>query len=73
MKDLKDKLMMNSSHSSTSSTTITATDNKIPSLPHQSQEEECPLCLEPLDFSELGFNPCPCGYKICRFCYFHIK
>jgi len=35
-----------------------------------SGEEECPLCLEEIDS---GFIPCPCGYRVCMFCWHHIR
>ncbi|OBZ91616.1 CCR4-NOT transcription complex subunit 4 [Choanephora cucurbitarum] len=41
-----------------------------------SEEEEdydCPLCMEELDIADRNFKPCPCGYKICRFCWHHIR
>lgn len=53
------------------------------------EDQECPLCLEEMDISDLNFKPCVCGYqvrssrvvsasfslpvKICRFCWHHIK
>ncbi|THH21104.1 hypothetical protein EW146_g400 [Bondarzewia mesenterica] len=39
----------------------------------EEEVEECPLCLEEMDVSDLNFKPCPCGYQICRFCWHHIK
>ncbi|WFD30050.1 RING-type E3 ubiquitin transferase [Malassezia sp. CBS 17886] len=36
-------------------------------------DNECPLCLEEIDISDANFKPCPCGYRICRFCWHHIK
>ncbi|KAL5490542.1 NOT4 [Sanghuangporus weigelae] len=39
----------------------------------EQENEECPLCLEEMDLSDLNFKPCPCGYQICRFCWHHIK
>ncbi|KAF9653850.1 hypothetical protein BDM02DRAFT_3182296 [Thelephora ganbajun] len=39
----------------------------------EAEDQECPLCLEEMDISDLGFRPCPCGYQICRFCWHHIK
>lgn len=43
--------------------------------PFESSDDEdlCPLCMEELDVSDLNFRPCPCGYRICRFCWHHIK
>ncbi|PAA92115.1 hypothetical protein BOX15_Mlig002978g1, partial [Macrostomum lignano] len=35
-------------------------------------QSECPLCMEPLDFDDLAFYPCPCEYQICRFCWTKI-
>lgn len=31
--------------------------------------EQCPLCMEELDLTDLSFQPCPCNYKICLWCY----
>ncbi|KAH7107322.1 hypothetical protein BKA62DRAFT_129145 [Auriculariales sp. MPI-PUGE-AT-0066] len=39
----------------------------------ENEDAECPLCMEPMDVSDLGFRPCPCGYQICSFCWNHIK
>ncbi|XP_006458231.1 hypothetical protein AGABI2DRAFT_64845 [Agaricus bisporus var. bisporus H97] len=39
----------------------------------EAEDAECPLCLEEMDVSDLGFKPCVCGYQICRFCWHHIK
>ncbi|PFH50694.1 hypothetical protein AMATHDRAFT_176752, partial [Amanita thiersii Skay4041] len=39
----------------------------------ESEDAECPLCLEEMDISDLNFKPCVCGYQICRFCWHHIK
>ncbi|KAI8348640.1 hypothetical protein BD560DRAFT_410593 [Blakeslea trispora] len=41
----------------------------------ESEEEDydCPLCMEELDIADRNFKPCPCGYKICRFCWHHIR
>ncbi|EIN08039.1 hypothetical protein PUNSTDRAFT_121179 [Punctularia strigosozonata HHB-11173 SS5] len=39
----------------------------------EADDEECPLCLEEMDISDLNFKPCVCGYQICRFCWNHIK
>lgn len=30
---------------------------------------ECPLCNSSLDATEKRFRPCPCGYRVCAFCY----
>ncbi|XP_049850725.1 uncharacterized protein LOC126323770 [Schistocerca gregaria] len=43
---------------------------------HGSSVEEsldCPLCLEPLDDTERGFKPCPCGYQMCTFCWDRVS
>ena len=29
-----------------------------------SEEEECPLCVEVLTAEDLKFEPCPCGYQV---------
>jgi len=34
---------------------------------------DCPLCLEPLEMDDRSFYPCHCGYQICRFCWHRIK
>ncbi|CAI5956039.1 unnamed protein product [Closterium sp. NIES-65] len=43
----------------------------------EAEEEEedpvCPLCIEHLDETEVRFRPCPCGYRVCLFCYERIK
>ncbi|KZT59775.1 hypothetical protein CALCODRAFT_523211 [Calocera cornea HHB12733] len=39
----------------------------------EAEDNECPLCLEEMDLSDMNFKPCPCGYQICRFCWHHIK
>ncbi|EJU05762.1 hypothetical protein DACRYDRAFT_20146 [Dacryopinax primogenitus] len=39
----------------------------------ETEDNECPLCLEEMDLSDMNFKPCPCGYQICRFCWHHIK
>jgi hypothetical protein len=36
-------------------------------------DEECPLCMEPLEIDDLNFFPCTCGYQICRFCWHRIR
>lgn len=33
----------------------------------------CPLCMEEIDISDKNFKPCQCGYRVCRFCWHHIK
>ena len=34
-------------------------------LSYLSQEDqECPLCLEEMDISDLNFKPCVCGYQV---------
>ncbi|KAI9272484.1 hypothetical protein BY458DRAFT_474320 [Sporodiniella umbellata] len=37
------------------------------------EDLDCPLCMEELDIADRNFRPCPCGYKICRFCWHHIR
>lgn len=36
-------------------------------------EMECPLCVEPLDMSDRNFLPCPCGYRVCMWCWHNIR
>eukprot|EP00899_Mesostigma_viride_P027220 jgi/Mesvir1/7683/Mv11653-RA.1 len=38
-----------------------------------SDDNLCPLCIEPLDETDEIFRPCPCGYRVCLFCYDRIK
>lgn len=33
----------------------------------------CPLCCEPMDLSDQNFLPCPCGYRLCMWCWHRIK
>ncbi|XP_053206590.1 uncharacterized protein LOC128390844 [Panonychus citri] len=35
-------------------------------------ENQCPLCLEPIEADDIDFFPCPCGYQICRFCWHRL-
>ncbi|KAI8095106.1 regulator of Vps4 activity in the MVB pathway-domain-containing protein [Gilbertella persicaria] len=49
-------------------------DHSIIQEPGSEEEEyDCPLCMEELDIADRNFKPCPCGYKICRFCWHHIR
>ena len=34
---------------------------------------ECPLCVETLDASDRNFLPCPCGYRVCMWCWHNIR
>ncbi|KAJ1969938.1 transcriptional repressor general negative regulator of transcription subunit 4 [Dimargaris xerosporica] len=38
-----------------------------------SEDYDCPLCLDEMDLADRNFKPCPCGYQICRFCWNHIR
>lgn len=33
----------------------------------------CPLCVEEMDLSDKNFLPCPCGYRVCMWCWHHIR
>ncbi|EOA35487.1 hypothetical protein CARUB_v10020696mg [Capsella rubella] len=35
--------------------------------------EECPICSEVMDATDLSFQPCPCGFRICLFCHKRIS
>ena len=35
--------------------------------------ETCPLCVEEMDLSDKNFLPCPCGYRVCMWCWHHIR
>lgn len=36
-------------------------------------ETTCPLCVEEMDLSDKNFLPCPCGYRVCMWCWHHIR
>ncbi|XP_010428482.1 PREDICTED: uncharacterized protein LOC104713125 [Camelina sativa] len=36
-------------------------------------DEECPICSEVMDETDLSFKPCPCGFRICLFCHKKIS
>ncbi|EPS71252.1 hypothetical protein M569_03506, partial [Genlisea aurea] len=36
------------------------------------EEKRCPLCTEEMDWTDLQFNPCKCGYQVCVWCWHHI-
>ncbi|GFR39673.1 hypothetical protein Agub_g144, partial [Astrephomene gubernaculifera] len=36
-------------------------------------KEVCPLCVEDLDETDMSFQPCPCGYRVCLFCFEKLK
>uniref|UniRef100_A0A7N0VMU9 RING-type domain-containing protein n=1 Tax=Kalanchoe fedtschenkoi TaxID=63787 RepID=A0A7N0VMU9_KALFE len=33
---------------------------------------DCPICYEELDVTDASFFPCPCGFRMCLFCYKRI-
>jgi len=33
----------------------------------------CPLCVEPYELADQSFEPCPCGFQICVFCWNRIR
>eukprot|EP01035_Chromulina_nebulosa_P036522 gene36522-49204_t len=37
------------------------------------EETFCPLCVEEMDLSDRNFLPCPCGYRVCMWCWHHIR
>lgn len=37
------------------------------------EESTCPLCVEEMDLSDKNFLPCPCGYRVCMWCWHHIR
>jgi CCR4-NOT transcription complex subunit 4 len=43
------------------------------SMSDSDEDEVCPLCVEEIDVSDRNFLPCPCGYKVCMWCWHHIK
>ncbi|KAG7651734.1 putative transcription factor C2H2 family [Arabidopsis thaliana] len=36
-------------------------------------DEECPICSELMDATDLEFEPCTCGFRICLFCHNKIS
>ncbi|KAF8305546.1 hypothetical protein DL93DRAFT_312456 [Clavulina sp. PMI_390] len=73
---------INSMHSSASGSSANTIANKSHVLAgvqdaywsdDDNEDNECPLCLEEMDLSDINFKPCTCGYQICRFCWHHIK
>lgn len=36
-------------------------------------DTHCPLCCEELDLSDQNYLPCPCGYRVCMWCWHHIR
>ncbi|KAL8544437.1 hypothetical protein ACS0TY_004841 [Phlomoides rotata] len=36
------------------------------------EEKRCPLCAEEMDWTDLQFMPCKCGYQVCVWCWHHI-
>ncbi|GJN84186.1 transcriptional repressor proteinral negative regulator of transcription subunit 4 [Purpureocillium lilacinum] len=39
----------------------------------EEEEDTCPLCIEEFDLTDRNFRPCPCGYKVCQFCFNNIR
>ncbi|EFC48982.1 RING zinc finger transcription negative regulator protein [Naegleria gruberi] len=33
------------------------------------EDTTCPICCEDLDITDKHFQPCPCGFKICSWCW----
>lgn len=48
----------------TQSNKKTQSDTLVPS--------PCPICTEDLDSTDSSFDPCPCGFRLCLFCYHRI-
>jgi len=36
-------------------------------------EGDCPLCLDPMDETDISIFPCPCGYQVCLYCLDKLK
>ncbi|KFK41923.1 hypothetical protein AALP_AA2G189500 [Arabis alpina] len=36
------------------------------------EKEDCPICSEEMDATDLSFLPCPCGFQLCLFCHKQI-
>lgn len=39
----------------------------------ETEETMCPLCMEEMDLIDRNFLPCPCGYRVCMWCWHHIR
>ena len=35
------------------------------------EDEQCPLCMQPLDETDISFFPCPCNYQV--HCYYLLR
>ena len=44
-------------------------DDFLTPSPPPSTSLTCPLCMEPLDPTDLAFHPCPCSYQLCLYCF----
>jgi CCR4-NOT transcription complex subunit 4 len=38
-----------------------------------SDDDCCPLCVEPYEKADEQFKPCKCDFKICFFCWNRIR
>ncbi|CAM9541675.1 unnamed protein product, partial [Ectocarpus sp. 6 AP-2014] len=64
-----------------STSTRTSNSRSIISMPNSNafndsddgDDAVCPLCCEPMDLSDKNFVPCPCGYRVCMWCWHRIK
>lgn len=56
---------------SSSSSSIVMSNNFYDS--DDGDDAVCPLCCEPMDLSDQNFLPCPCGYRVCMWCWHRIK
>eukprot|EP00198_Chlamydomonas_reinhardtii_P000343 XP_001689678.1 predicted protein [Chlamydomonas reinhardtii] len=55
--------------------TVLVAPEQPPAPPSRSEfeKETCPLCVEDLDETDMSFQPCPCGYRMCLFCFEKLK
>ncbi|KAG2448503.1 hypothetical protein HYH02_006394 [Chlamydomonas schloesseri] len=55
--------------------TVLVAAEQPPAPPSRSEfeKETCPLCVEDLDETDMSFQPCPCGYRMCLFCFEKLK
>ncbi|CAE7261021.1 MOT2, partial [Symbiodinium necroappetens] len=36
------------------------------------EDDTCPLCMQPMDETDISFFPCSCNYQVCLFCVHYI-
>lgn len=36
-------------------------------------DDICPICMDVLELTDKSFNPCPCGFRLCVWCFHNIN